>query len=94
MTKILFVDDDAIIRRGIKTKVDWEANGWELIYTARDAMEALDFIKDNQPDIILTDIKMPGMSGIEMAAIAKDYYPTIMFVFISGYKDFEYAQQV
>ena len=94
MTKILFVDDDAIIRRGIKTKVDWEANGWELIYTARDAMEALDFIKDNQPDIILTDIKMPGMSGIEMAAIAKDYYPTIKFVFISGYKDFEYAQQV
>lgn len=94
MTKILFVDDDAIIRRGIEAKIDWKANGWELIYTARDAMEALDFIKDNQPDIILTDIKMPGMNGIEMAAIAKDYYPTIKFIFISGYKDFEYAQQV
>lgn len=94
MTKILFVDDDAIIRRGIAAKIHWEENGWELIYTARDAMEALDFIKNNQPDIILTDIKMPGMSGIEMAAIAKEYYPNIKFVFISGYKDFEYAQQV
>ena len=94
MTKILFVDDDAIIRRGISAKINWEENGWELLYTARDAMEALDFIKDNQPDIILTDIKMPGMNGTEMAAIAKDYYPNIKFVFISGYKDFEYAQQV
>lgn len=94
MTKILFVDDDAIIRRGIEAKIDWEANGWELIYTARNAMEALDFIKDNQPDIILTDIKMPGMNGIEMATIAKDYYPNIKFIFISGFKDFEYAQQV
>ncbi|MCU6747134.1 MULTISPECIES: response regulator transcription factor [Lachnospiraceae] len=94
MTKIVFVDDDAIIRRGIEAKIDWKANGWELIYTARDAMEALDFIKDNQPDIILTDIKMPGMNGIEMATIAKDYYPNIKFIFISGFKDFEYAQQV
>lgn len=94
MTKILFVDDDAIIRRSILTKIDWEANGWELIYTARDGMEALDFIKDNQPDIILTDIKMPGMDGIEMASIAKEYYPNIKFIFISGYKDFEYAQKI
>lgn len=84
MTKILFVDDDAIIRRGIAAKIHWEENGWELIYTARDAMEALDFIKNNQPDIILTDIKMPGMSGIEMAAIAKEYYPNIKFVLFPG----------
>lgn len=59
MTKIVFVDDDAIIRRGITTKIDWKENGWDLIYTARDAMEALDFIKENMPDIIITDIKMP-----------------------------------
>ena len=87
MTKILFVDDDAIIRRGISSRIDWKANGWELAGTARDAIEALDLIKDNQPDIILTDIKMPGMSGIEMASIAKEYNPNIKFVFISGYKD-------
>lgn len=94
MTKIMFVDDDAIIRRNIENKIDWASHGWELVYTARDPMEALDYLKDHQPDIILTDIKMPGISGIEMASIAMDYYPGIKFVFISGYKDFEYAQQV
>jgi two-component system, response regulator YesN len=94
MTKILFVDDDAIIRRGIAGKIDWNRYGWELIYAARDCMEALDYIKNDQPDIILTDIKLPGMSGIEMAQIVQNYYPDVKFVFISGYKDFEYAQQV
>lgn len=90
----MFVDDDAIIRRSIANKIDWKSYGWELVYTARDPMEALDYLKDHQLDIILTDIKMPGISGIEMASIAMDYYPGIKFVFISGYKDFEYAQQV
>lgn len=94
MTKIMFVDDDAIIRRSIADKIEWKKYGWELVYTARDPMEALDYLKEHQPDIILTDIKMPGISGIEMASIVKEYYPGIKFVFISGYKDFEYAQQV
>ena len=92
--RILFVDDDAIIRRSMKTKIDWASHGWELVYEARDAMETLDFLKDNEVDIILSDIKLPGMNGIEMASIARDYYPLIKFVFLSGYKDFEYAQQV
>lgn len=94
MTKILFVDDDAIIRRSIVSKIDWKSYGWDLIYTARDAIEALDFIKENEPDIILTDIKMPGMTGIEMASIVREYYPNTKYIFISGYKDFEYAKQV
>ena len=83
MTKIMFVDDDAIIRRSIANKIDWKGHGWELVYTARDPMEALDYLRDHQPDIILTDIKMPGISGIEMASIAMDYYPGIKFIFIS-----------
>lgn len=94
MTKILFVDDDAIIRRTLPGRIPWETYGWELMYTARDAMEALDYLKNHEPDIILTDIKMPGMTSIEMASIAMDYYPNLKFVFLSGYKDFEYAQQV
>ena len=94
MTKILFVDDDAIIRRTLPGRIPWETYGWELMYTARDAMETLDYLKNHEPDIILTDIKMPGMTGIEMASIAMDYYPNLKFVFLSGYKDLEYAQQV
>ena len=84
MTKILFVDDDAIARRNIRTKIDWKSYNWELIYTAKDAVDALDFMKQNQPDIILSDIKMPIMDGIQMAMVARNYYPDIKYIFISG----------
>lgn len=93
MSKILFVDDDAIARRNIATKIDWASYGWELVYTAKDAVEALEYIKQNQPDIILSDIKMPVMDGIQMALIARNYYPDIKYIFLSGYKEFEYAKQ-
>lgn len=93
MSKILFVDDDAIARRNIAAKIDWAAYGWELVYAAKDAVEALEYIKQNQPDIILSDIKMPVMDGISMALIARNYYPDIKYIFLSGYKEFEYAKQ-
>lgn len=93
MTKILFVDDDAIARRNIEHRINWTDNDFELIYAARDGIDALEFMKNNKPDIIISDIKMPIMDGIEMAMIAKDYYPDIKFIFLSGYKEFEYAQQ-
>lgn len=93
MTKIMFVDDDAIARRNIVTKINWEEHGWELIYTAKDAVDALDYMKQNQPDIIISDIKMPVMDGIQMALVARNYYPDIKYIFLSGYKEFEYAKQ-
>lgn len=93
MTKILFVDDDAIARRNIENRIHWAQNGMELIYSARDGIDALEYMKDHKPDIIISDIKMPVMDGIEMAMIAKDYYPDLKFIFLSGYKEFEYAQQ-
>lgn len=93
MSKILFVDDDAIARRNIEDKIDWAAYGWELIYTAKDAVDALEYMKQNQPDIILSDIKMPVMDGIQMALVARNYYPDIKYIFLSGYKEFEYAKQ-
>lgn len=91
--KILFVDDDAIARRSIPARIHWEDYGWEFLYAAKDGMEALEYMKTHQPDLILSDIKMPIMDGIQMAIIAKDYYPSVKFIFLSGYKDFEYAQQ-
>lgn len=93
MLNILFVDDDAIARRSMIHKIDWAAYGWKLIYTAKDAVDALDFMKQTQPDIILSDIKMPIMDGIQMALIARNYYPDIKYIFLSGYKEFEYAKQ-
>lgn len=93
MIKILFVDDDAIARQSIETRIPWKNFGWDLCYTAKDGVDALDYMKNNRPDIVLSDIKMPIMNGIQMAVIAKDYYPDIKFIFLSGYKDFEYAKQ-
>ena len=94
MTDILLVDDDAIIRRSLKTRIDWEKHGWNLAFAARDAVEAMDYLKSHEVQIIITDISMPGMNGIKMAQLAQNYDPLIKFIFISGYKDFEYAKQV
>ena len=93
MIKILFVDDDAIARRNMAQRIDWNAYGWNLVYTARDGVDALEYMKEDQPDIVISDIKMPIMDGIEMARIARDYYPDLFFIFLSGYREFEYAKQ-
>lgn len=93
MMKILFVDDDAVARKNIVNRIPWDRYGWELLSCARDGMEALEYMQSHQPDLILSDIKMPIMDGIQMAIIVKDYYPSVKFIFLSGYKDFEYAQQ-
>ena len=93
MLKILFVDDDAVARRNMAQRIDWNDLGWDLVYTARDGVDALEYMKENRPDIIISDIKMPIMDGIEMAKIARDYYPDLFFIFLSGYKEFEYAKQ-
>lgn len=93
MLKILFVDDDAIARRNMARRIDWKAFGWDLVYTARDGVDALEYIKGDRPNVIISDIKMPIMDGIEMARIARDYYPDLFFIFLSGYKEFEYAKQ-
>lgn len=93
MMKLLFVDDDAIARRNMVQRIAWNEYGWDLVYTARDGVDALEYMKGNQPDIIISDIKMPIMDGIEMARIARDYYPDLFFIFLSGYKEFEYAKQ-
>ena len=91
--KILFVDDDAIARKNMVNRIPWASYGWELLYCAKDGMEALEYVKTHQPDLILSDVKMPVMDGIQMAIIAKDYNPSVKFLFISGSKVFVYAQQ-
>lgn len=91
--RILFVDDDVIARRSIESKLDWSKFGWELVYNAKNGMDALDYIKNNPLELVLSDIKMPVMNGIQMAEIAKEYNPDLKFIFLSGYKDFTYAKQ-
>ncbi|MEY8356501.1 response regulator [Lachnospiraceae bacterium 54-53] len=68
MLKILFVDDDAIARRNMAQRIDWNAYGWNLVYTARDGVDALEYMKEDQPDIVISDIKMP-MQALALDAI-------------------------
>ncbi|MFD1954117.1 helix-turn-helix domain-containing protein [Paenibacillus thailandensis] len=91
--KLMIVDDEVIIRTGLSTVIDWAANGFELLAPAASAEEALLRIPLERPDIVLTDIRMTGKSGLEMAHEVKRAYPDTEIVVLSGYDEFTYAQQ-
>lgn len=93
MYKVLLVDDEILIREAIKENIKWEANGYELIGLAENGKEAIEQIKENQPDVILTDICMPFIDGIGLAKYVYETYPNIKVVIISGYDEFDYAKR-
>jgi len=91
--KIMIVDDEVIIRNGLCTVIDWKELGLDLIPPASSAEEALERIPLEKPDILLTDIRMSGMDGIELAKIVKETRPDTEVIILTGYDDFAYAQQ-
>jgi len=90
--KLLVVEDEAIIRRGLVHTISWESVGFRVIADAADGKKALKCIELEQPDVILTDIRMPIMDGLELMSIVNERYPQIRQVVLSGYGDFSYAQ--
>jgi two-component system response regulator YesN len=93
MFKVLLVDDERVILDGISRFVNWQALGTELAGTARNGLEALEFITNHQPDIVITDILMPGMDGLELVAKVRAMELPVQFIMLSGFSDFEYARQ-
>ena len=91
--RIMIVDDDSIVRVGIKSAIDWEENGFELVGEAANGQEALDRIGQVKPDIVLTDILMPQMNGIELIEAAKETYSEVFFLILSCYGEFQYVQK-
>lgn len=93
MYKLLLVDDELIIREGLEKMIDWD--GLDLLLTAScgDAITALDSMMDNMPDILLTDVRMPGMNGLELVERAVSLHPQLQAIILSGYDTFVYAQQ-
>ncbi|MET3548735.1 two-component system response regulator YesN [Paenibacillus favisporus] len=91
--KVMIVDDEVIIRNGLSTVVNWEENGFTVLKPAASAEEALQRIPDEQPEIIFTDIRMTGLSGIDMAREVKKQFPDTEIIIISGFDEFAYAQQ-
>lgn len=90
---LLIADDEASIRNGLSTVVPWEQFGVMIVGTAENGEDAYDIIKKCHPDIVITDIRMPGMSGLEMMEKVKQENIHTNFIILSGYGDFEYAQK-
>lgn len=90
--KILVVDDDKIIREDIRNLIDWKSNHFELAGEAANGFEALEFLKSNKADIIITDIYMPILNGVELIKEVKDKYGDIQILVISNYDDFAYVK--
>ncbi len=91
--KVLIVDDEVIIRTGLSTVIPWAEHGFEVMEPAASAEEALERIPLEQPEIILTDIRMTGRSGLELAQEVKMKFPDTELIIITGFDDFVYVQQ-
>lgn len=93
MYKALLVDDEALTREAISENIPWEELGFELIASCENGREAMERMKEIQPDLLLTDICMPYVDGIELAHYVHENHPDTKTVIISGYDEFEYAKQ-
>ncbi|MCX7842004.1 MAG: response regulator [Clostridia bacterium] len=91
--KILVVDDEEIIRKGIKTKIERLLPHVKVVGTAQDASEGLEMVKEYRPNIVVTDIRMPETDGLQFIEMARKINSRLKFVIVSGYQDFEYARK-
>ncbi|WP_313509407.1 response regulator [Enterococcus sp.] len=90
---VLIVDDEATIRDGLKHMIRWEQEGFRLLGDAANGEEALHQIQTLQPDIVITDLKMPQMDGIQLTTVIQQQYPEVHFLVLSSYDDFHYVSQ-
>jgi two-component system response regulator YesN len=90
----MIVDDEPWVREGIVNLIDWEAHGMEIVGAFEDGTDALEFVKRSEraPDIVLTDIRMPGKSGLDLIEELSEINDRVRFLILSGYRDFAYAQ--
>ncbi|WP_077247917.1 response regulator transcription factor [Bacillus sp. FJAT-27986] len=93
MYKVIIVEDDRIIRQGLCKTIPWEHHGFCVAGEAGDGEIAMELIEQEQPQVVVSDINMPFMNGIEMAKLVKEKSPTSKIIFLTGYEDFNYAQE-
>lgn len=91
--KILLVDDDYIALEGLRTMLHWEQFDGKLVGCACDGAEAVKLIRDTDPDVVISDIKMPEMDGLELARYLYEHCPETHMILMSGHSEFQYAQQ-
>ena len=94
MLKVFLVEDEFVIREGIKNNIDWETHGYEFCGEAGDGELAYPMIQRLRPDIVITDIRMPFMDGLELSRLVKKTLPRTRIIVLSGYNEFEYAKYI
>lgn len=93
MLKVFLVEDEFVVREGIKNNIDWKSHGYEFCGEASDGELAFPMIQKLKPDIVITDIRMPFMDGLELSKLIKKELPWIEIIILSGYEEFEYAKE-
>ena len=93
MYKLLIVDDEDVEREGMADFIQWEKYGISLAGTAWNGVEGYEEIQNQMPDIVITDIKMPVMNGIELIRKTREDFPDIVFIVLSGYGEYEYTSR-
>lgn len=91
--RILIADDDTMVRIGLKTVINWEENGFVLVGEAANGLEAMQLVQEKKPDIVITDIKMPGMDGIELIRQLRQQSTPPEILVLSSYDEFELVKQ-
>jgi len=93
MYKLLLVDDEADVREGLMQEINWGEEGFEVVGIAENGKEALELIEKYMPDVVVTDIKMPFMDGMQLSEAVRKQYPTTKIIILTGFDEFEYAQK-
>ena len=93
MFKVMIVDDEPIIRTGLKHVVDWGELGFKIVSEAKNGLDALKKLEEEPVDLIITDIKMPQMDGIELLEVLREKNNDVSVVLLSGFAEFAYAQK-
>lgn len=93
MLRLLIADDEKVIRQTISTLIDWESLNIQVVGLCKNGLEAYDAILDKYPDIVLTDIQMPKLSGLELIQKITENNDNIQFIILSGYNEFSYAKE-
>ncbi len=91
--RIMLVDDEEEVRKAIIRKIAWEQLGFVMVGDAENGEDALEKLEQLEPDVVMTDIRMPYMDGLTLSARIRDKYPSLKILIFSGYDDFEYAKQ-
>ncbi|MEK8129288.1 response regulator [Paenibacillus filicis] len=93
MYKLVLVEDEEDVREGIAAEIDWAACGFELMDTAENGKDAMDLVERWAPDVVVTDIRMPFMDGMQLAEWIRERYPATRIIILTGFDEFEYAQK-